>query len=338
MSAVPTPRPAVRALAPGDLDEVIAVDAGVHGFARRTYFERRLAAARREPGLHAQFALVDGSGLLGFLLARVLAGEFGARSRALRLEAVGLRAERRGHGLGRRLYEALADWGTRHGVAGVRSAADWRDAAMLGWFAGLGFELAPVLVLRAPVDGRWNETRDAAPPPGDPEGREIDYARREAEGGNDHERAARDLADVRTMAASDLDAIVHIDRALAGVDRREYISARLQETLADATVRVSLVARVDGLPAGYLMARADLGDFGRTEPVAVIDTLGVDPARSHHGVGRSLVSQLFANLGALRVEAVETTVGVDAPALLGFFTALEFRPGQRLGFVRRLNP
>ena len=68
------------------------------------------------------------------------------------------------------------------------------------------------------------------------------------------------------------------------------------------------------------MARADLGDFGRTEPVAVLDTIGVDPAYEHRGIGHALVSQLFANLEALQIDRVETVVAPTDLALLGFLS------------------
>jgi ribosomal protein S18 acetylase RimI-like enzyme len=84
------------------------------------------------------------------------------------------------------------------------------------------------------------------------------------------------------------------------------------------------------------MARADLGDFGRIEPVAVIDTIGVDREYAHHGVGHALMSQLFANLGALRIERVETVVAPRDIALLGFLYEIGFAPSQRIAFVRRL--
>lgn len=55
---------------------------------------------------------------------------------------------------------------------------------------------------------------------------------------------------------------------------------------------MSLTASRDGVVVGFLMARADLGDFGRVEPVAIADTIGVDPAYSHKGIGHALISQL----------------------------------------------
>jgi predicted N-acetyltransferase YhbS len=150
------------------------------------------------------------------------------------------------------------------------------------------------------------------------------------------EPLARDDADLATLAETDLEGIARIDRRLTGRNRQGYLCRTLREALADSAVRVSLVARVDGGVAGYLMARVDYGDFGRAEPVAVIDTVGVDPLRARQGIGRALLSQLFANLSALGVERVETVVAPGNLDLMGFFYAGGFAPSERLGFLKKL--
>ena len=109
----------------------------------------------------------------------------------------------------------------------------------------------------------------------------------------------------------------------------------LDEALRESGVRISLAARKDGVMAGYIMARADLGDFGRTEPVAVIDAIGVSPEYAHLGIGHALLSQLFLNLSALHIERVETVVAIQDLELLGFFRGAGFAPGQRLAFVKQ---
>ena len=83
--------------------------------------------------------------------------------------------------------------------------------------------------------------------------------------------------------------------------------------------------------------RADLGDYGRTEPAAVLDTIAVSPEYAHRGVGSALLEQLFLNLDALRIERVETLVEARATALLGFFYGAGFAPAQRLAFVKPLG-
>ena len=337
MHAVAAEPLTVRALAPADLPAVVAIDAAIEGHSRRAYVERRLAAARREPALHAQFAAVDEQGLAGTILARVLEGEFGRDMRCLRIELIGVRPDARGHGVGQSLFDALGAWARRHAVRELRTLAAWTDAPMLRWLAGMGFALAPSLVIDCAVDGgAYRPERDDAigPPPGQGPSHEISFG---AGADNDHERLARDSADVRAMTPVDLNDIVRIDRGITGRDRAGYLEAKLSEALDDAGLRVSLCARRDGANVGFLMARVDRGDFGRTEPVAVIDTIGVDPGCARRGVGRALLSQLFANLGALRVERVETIVAANDLALLGFLYGTGFAPSQRLPFVRRLD-
>lgn len=327
---------AVRALQPSDLDAVVAIDRSLAGRSRRAYIQRRLDAALRVPARHAQFAATDANGLAGYILARVLRGEFGRSEPALRIELVGVRREAQGGGIGTRLLDALVEHGRRKGVVELRTAAAWNEHAMLRWFDATGFALAPDRIVDCPVgDGGYRPERDAAT--GAAEGaeprREIDYG---APAGNDYEKLARDRADLRSMTADDLPAIARIDRALTGRDRTDYMRAQLAEALDDSAIRVSLVARLDDVVVGYLMARTDLGDYGRTEPVAVIDTIGVDPDYAQRGVGHALLSQLFANLGALRVERVETIAAPRDLALLGFLYGCGFAPSQRLAFVRTL--
>ena len=81
----------------------------------------------------------------------------------------------------------------------------------------------------------------------------------------------------------------------------------------------------------------DLGDFGRTEPVAVLDTIGVHPGYRHRCVGHALLSQLFVNLGGLRIERVETVVAPHDLELLGFLYAVGFAPSQRIPFARPVS-
>jgi ribosomal protein S18 acetylase RimI-like enzyme len=324
-------RVSIRPLQPRDLDAVVAIDQAIEGRPRRAYIQRRLDAALREPSRHVQFAAADGEGLAGYLLARRLRGEFGRARSGLRIELVGVRRKSQRHGVGRHLLDALLDHARRKGVAELRTAARWNDHTMLRWFDATGFELSADRIVDCAVgDGAYKPERDdpaAAPAHGDAN----DYS---APAGNDYEKLARDTADLRSMKIEDLPAIVRIDRLLTGRDRGAYMQAQLAESLDDSAIRVSLVARLDDTVVGYLMARTDLGDFGRTEPVAVIDTIGVDPEYAHRGVGHALMSQLFVNLGALRVERVETILSPRDLALAGFLYDCGFAPSQRLAFAR----
>lgn len=323
-----------RALARTDLDAVVAIDATVEGRTRRTYFDRRLAAAVREPDLHVQVAIDDDDGLAGYMLGRVMEGEFGRTAPALRLETLGVRADAKGRNVGGRLLDAISSVAAKRGIRELRTAARWNAHAMLRWFDQHGFVLAPNHVVERAIDGTAIEAPVDAPvfvDAGRGPGREVDYG---APGGNDYERLARDTCEVSAMQQSDLAEIVRIDRGLTGRDRSGYIGRKLAEAMDESGVRVSLAARLDDAIVGFAMARADLGDFGRTDPTAVLDTIGVDREYEHRGVGHALLSQLCLNLAALRIERIETVVAPRDLGLLGFLYDVGFVPSQRIPFVR----
>lgn len=163
------------------------------------------------------------------------------------------------------------------------------------------------------------------------ERREIDYGK---PGAPDFGPLARDRIPVRTMRESDLRALIAIDRRIIGRDRTDYFERKLADALHDSDVRVSLVAEWDGVPIGFIMARVDFGEFGRIQPVAVLDTIGVDPDYWRQDVGRALLSQLLVNLTTLRVERIRTEIDWRDRALLGFLDRCGFAPAQLLCFRR----
>ncbi|HUT49808.1 MAG TPA: GNAT family N-acetyltransferase [Alphaproteobacteria bacterium] len=148
---------------------------------------------------------------------------------------------------------------------------------------------------------------------------------------------ARDRMIVRSLQADDLPALIAIDRAVTREDRSEYLAHQVTEAMEQSGIRVSLVAEGEnGQPVGFMMARVDFGEFGRTEPEAVMDTLGVDPLYSHAGVGSALMSQLLSNLRSLRVDKVRTGVRWNDFAILHFLESCGFRPSQRLALRKRI--
>lgn len=326
----------VRRLAPADFDNAVAIDAGILGRRRPAYFERRLQSALKDPDEHVQFAATQDGELAGYVLARRMAGEFGRAEPALRLETIGVLPGRQGRGIGMRLLGEVERWGLGNSIREIRTGADWRHHAMLRFFDRAGFELGRNHVIGCTVHGGEIFEGDRAD--------DLDFERGHisaernygAPAANDFERLARDRADLRSLALGDLPDIVRIDRRITGRDRTAYITRLVNEALGDSAIRVSLAAYRDGSVAGFVMAKVDIGDFGRIEPAAVIDTLGVDPGFSGTGIGAALLSQLFVNLKALHIERVETVVSRDDFGLLSFFYRCGFGPGARLAFVKKI--
>jgi len=335
MSSLPlTRRSDLRPLAARDLGAVTAIDAALTGRTRRAYFERRLAAAQRDPERHLQLATESSGALAGFMLGRVLEGEFGRSEPELRLEAFGVATAAQHHGLGAALTAEFEAQAARRGLREIRTTALWREHELLRFLDRAGYRLAAAHVLDcALADAELGTSReppleDAAPPA---DANDYGTPRPHA-----FEPLARDRIEIGVLDEKDIEGIARVDRRHTGRDRRGYLCRTLGEALADSALRVSLAARVDGSLAGYLMARLDYGDFGRTEPAAIVDTVGVDPLRSRQGIGRALLSQLFLNLRALGVERVETVVAPRNLDLMGFFYAAGFGPSERLSFVKTI--
>lgn len=139
-----------------------------------------------------------------------------------------------------------------------------------------------------------------------------------------------DAVEVRNLRSSDLDWVVRIDRQYSQRTRSEYFRKKLVEADEDTGVRISLAALIDGEPVGFLTGRLYYGEFGRPEPVALIDSIGVDGARAGQHVGGALMRQLTMNLRALGVDRVQTQVDWDQGDLIAFFRREGFLLAPRL--------
>ena len=139
-----------------------------------------------------------------------------------------------------------------------------------------------------------------------------------------------DRIPVRVLTADDLDAIVRIDKRVVGRSRRDYLKLKLDEALRDSRIRVSLGAEMDGHLVGFLMGRLYYGEFGVAEPVAMLDTISVDPERPREGIGRALLEQFKTNLRGVGIERIQTQAAWNEWGLLRFLEAGGFTPAARV--------
>ena len=135
---------------------------------------------------------------------------------------------------------------------------------------------------------------------------------------------------VRNLRPSDLESVIALDAKNAGRRRDDFFRVKLEQNLAETGIKVSLAGEMEGAFAGFLLARVYYGEFGQTEPVAVLDTIDVHPAFRGRGVGSALLEQLRVNLAGLGVAALRTEVGWDNLTLIGFFQHEGFLPAARL--------
>ncbi len=142
---------------------------------------------------------------------------------------------------------------------------------------------------------------------------------------------------VRVLTQADHARLVRIDERLTGRSRGEWYRRKLKIALQESAIAISLGAEIDGTLVGGLMGSVQYGEFGSIEPVAVLDTLIVDPGFNHRGVGKALIEQLVNNLRGLRVERIRTEVGWTELQLMGFLAKAGFQPTPRLVLELKLD-
>ncbi len=150
-------RRSARPLSADDLERVVAIDCAHVGRARRHFFEKRMAAARRSPRDFIQIGVTWSGALCGFALARIQRGEFGHEHAIAVLDAVGVDPQSQERGVGQYLIEELTRAAHALGVRALHSQVAWEDQALLGFFHASGFDLAPRLTLERSVAARLDE-------------------------------------------------------------------------------------------------------------------------------------------------------------------------------------
>jgi GNAT superfamily N-acetyltransferase len=135
---------------------------------------------------------------------------------------------------------------------------------------------------------------------------------------------------VRTLVPTDLARLVAMDREFTGRTRKAWFEGKLKRALAEADLKISLGAEVDGALVGALLGSLAYGEFGQPEPVAILDTVLVDRALAKQGIGKAMLAQLVKNLSALGIDSIRTEVGWREHDLLGFMERNGFTPVPRL--------
>ncbi len=142
----------VRPLKNADLSRVVEIDQQSGGTSRKGYFEKRLAAHLADPDNYLSIGAEQGGKLIGFLLAHIQNGEFGAEKIIAVLDAIGVDPGTQRSGVGHQLLAQMKSDMKQRGAVEIQSQADWGVTAMLDFFSREGFRLAPKLVLERDTD------------------------------------------------------------------------------------------------------------------------------------------------------------------------------------------
>jgi predicted N-acetyltransferase YhbS len=141
---------------------------------------------------------------------------------------------------------------------------------------------------------------------------------------------------VRTLEERDVESIIRIDELAMGRRRGEYFRDRVRTTLHDHALKMSLVSELDDHVVGFLIGSVFYGDFGRAEPIATLDAVGVHPEYRNRHVGKALLRQFVANAHAIGVSDLRTEVNWNDFVLLEFLHRNGFAPSGRLVLERKV--
>jgi GNAT superfamily N-acetyltransferase len=142
----------VRGVQPRDVDQVIAIDAGITGMRKPEYWGeilQRYGSGRRRQ----RFFLVAESGarIEGFAIGEVRDWEYGMPPCGW-VFAIGVRPDARQEGVGTRLLEAICEGFRRLGVTKVRTILARDNALILSFFRSQGMMAAPFIALEKDLE------------------------------------------------------------------------------------------------------------------------------------------------------------------------------------------
>lgn len=321
-----------RSLYPEDIQRVTEIESSLAGSPRILFLEQRLAVATAMPDSFITYAVVDNKKLAGYGFARILEGEFGARSAMAVLDTVGVAPEYQSRGIGRMILSGIERRMKNRNITTLVTQTVWSRHPLIRFFAATGFSLASGQIIERDTSPLQEVAVEVA------SGAESGarHVMKSSDGKHDTKPAGGSIM-VRPLKGTDIAAIDRIDTKLTGLDRSAYYASKFREMLDDSGVRVSMVAEHEGVITGFIMARVDYGEFGQAGRAAVIDTIGVHPDFAGSGVGHALLADLIKKLSSLQIESIRTKVEHENSALRNFLTRRGFRPSQRLLLIKEIH-
>lgn len=134
---------------------------------------------------------------------------------------------------------------------------------------------------------------------------------------------------LRMMTYKDLDRIAEIDTKILGHARPEFWKMKLE--LAEKRSPVSsLVAELDGQVVGFILGNGSGWEYGASEHIGWINTIGVDPDYQRKGIAKILITEMVNNLKKVGVDTIYTFINWRDWGLLMFFENMGFQKGDMI--------
>lgn len=142
----------VRTLRSSDLDAIVRIDREWTGRARTEYYQLQLAQAERDTSVRVSLAAIVDGALVGFLLARVYYGEFGAPEPVAHLDTIAVRKSDTGRHVATALLRQLQMNLLGLRIERIQTQVDWSQLPLLEFFAHEGFRPAARFCLERAVE------------------------------------------------------------------------------------------------------------------------------------------------------------------------------------------
>ena len=138
----------------------------------------------------------------------------------------------------------------------------------------------------------------------------------------------------RALRPDDLDAVIDIDRRITGRPRRGFFEKRLEAATGGTENFIAVAAEDGGKLTGYAIARIQAGEFDDAEPVAILDSIGIDPDCQRAGLGAKLLDAVTRTMKRLSIKELRTQTAWTDHALVRFFAASGFAMSPRIVLER----
>jgi len=129
---------------------------------------------------------------------------------------------------------------------------------------------------------------------------------------------------IRAMRSEDLEQVIALDAASGGLHRDDFFQRRWQAMEESPQVYVGLVAASGDTVNGFVLGHILTGEFGEVRPLAIIDSIAVDPRFRRGGVGSRLMEALKAEATERDCSEIRTVADWGRQDLLAFFSGSGF--------------
>jgi len=129
---------------------------------------------------------------------------------------------------------------------------------------------------------------------------------------------------IRAMRSEDLEQVIALDAESGGLSRDDFFHRRWRAMEDNPKAYVGLVAASGETVEGFVLGHILTGEFGEVRPLAIIDSIAVDPWLRGSGVGSRLMEALKAEAGERQCSEIRTVADWARQDLLEFFSGTGF--------------